>query len=181
MERLDVINKRLAEHYGVDTINGLPIWRIVWSHDQVEKRLMNVTDAGIHLITPEVREVPKYRHYIHNKWVLEKLVIVPEQQQAEICTPISYEPMFVFETNNGGFLPYKWEACAFVIDTVNAAMGKSSMHAKYVDPDSGKDPQAVRNERISNLEKDLFGNETEVGDALAHGEGVAGFHSKMVN
>lgn len=180
MEPLFVINKRLTDYYGADTFTNLPIWRIVWSHDQMEKRLMDVTDSGIHLLTPEIREVPKYRHYIHNKWILEKLVEVPEAQQKEICTSVSYEPMFVFETGNGGFLPYKWEAAKFVIDTVNAAMGKQSMYAEYTD----KETEENRQERIEKLQDELFGNETSTGDALAHGGGVGytgGKTSKLIH
>jgi hypothetical protein len=130
-----------------------------------------VTETGIQLLEPMVMEVPKYRSYIHNKWILEKLVVVPEQQQKELGSAISYEPIFVFETGDGGFLPYKWEAAKFVIDTVNAAQGKQSMHAQYVDPDIN-DAKEKQEERIDKLQQELFGNETDIGDALAHKQGV---------
>jgi hypothetical protein len=177
MESLSEINQRLEDYYGKDVIHGLPMYRIVWSHDQFEKRLMDITDGGIQLLTPEVRLVPKYRNYIHNKWVLENLVEVPEFQQKELGTKISYEPLFVFETKNGQFLPYKWEAAVFVIDTVRAARGHESLFPKYVEPE----PEQRAEDRVKKLEEELFGNETEVGDALAHKQGVAGFHSKMIN
>jgi len=183
MEPLAVINERLKEVYGKDVVNGLPIYRVVWSHDQMEKRLMSVTDSGIHLLEPEIREVPKYRHYINNKWVLENLVEVPPFQQKELGTPISYEPLFVFETNTGQFLPYKWEAIVFVINTVRAARGQESMYAKYVDPDN-QDPELRADERVKKLQDELFGNETEVGDALAHKQGVGytgGMSSKLIH
>lgn len=183
MESLEVINERLEEHYGKDVVNGLPIYRVVWSHDQFERRLMNVTDAGIELLTPQVRLVPKYRNYIRNKWVLENLVEVPEIQQKELGTPISYEPLFVFETKDGGFLPYKWEAIVFVIDTVRAARGHESMYPKYLDPDK-QDPEQRADERVKKLEEELFGNETETGDALTYHQGVGytgGKSSKLIH
>ncbi len=171
MESLKDINRRLIDYFGTEIVTGLAIWRIVWSHDQIEKRLMNVSPNGVTLLEPQIFEIPKYRHYIHNKWILENLVLVPEFQQKELGTAVSYEPIFVFETNQGGFLPYKWEAAKFVIDTVNAAKGKQSMHAQYVDPDQSQ-PEEKREERISQLQEELFGNETNTTDALAHGQGV---------
>jgi hypothetical protein len=172
MEALETINQRLADYYGTDVVNGLPIYRVVWSNDQFEQRLMHYTDAGVELLNPEMRQVPKYRNYIHNKWILENLTVVPEFQQKELGTPISYEPLFVFETNDGKFLPYKWEAIVFVIDTVRVARGEVSIYAKYVDTETS-------DERIDKLEQDLFGNETKTTDALAHKRGVG--YTKKVN
>lgn len=183
MEPLEDINQRLIDYYGKDIVTNLPIWRIVWSHDQIEKRLMNMTETGVELLESLILEVPKYRSYIHNKWILERLVEVPESQQKELGIAISYEPIFVFETGTGGFLPYKWEAVKFVIDSVLAAQGKQSMHAKYVDPDN-TDPIEKREERIEKLEKELFGNETTTGDALAHNQAVGytgGASSKLIH
>jgi hypothetical protein len=51
------------------------------------------------------------------------------------------------------------------------------MFAQYIDPDNDQ-PEEKREERLKKLQDDLFGNETSVGDALAHRQGVAGFRRK---
>lgn len=172
-ESIKSINQQLVDLYGIDTISGEPIWRIVFSEEQFEKRLMDVTDSGIILVQPEVRLVPKYRQWIQNKYVLERLVIIPEINSDELPTSrLSYEPIFTFETNSGQYLPPRLDAAKFIIDSVYAAMGKTSL-AKYKDPDSTQEDAIQHHkERIDKLQEELFGNETNIGDSLAHNEGV---------
>lgn len=174
LESIEVLGKRLVDHFGTEW-NGLPIWRIVWSEDQLEKRYATYEDyspEGIYLRSiTEWREVPKYRQWIHEKYVLERLVAVPDINISELTTKMSYEPIYVFMDKSGFPLPPKWEASKFIIDTVYAAMGKSSLGPKYVDPDKDS-PIERRNERISQLQEDLFGDETEVGDALRYKQGI---------
>lgn len=170
MERVEDINIRLREHFSV-AWNNLPIYRIVWSEDQFEKRFTNYTDSGIALLHPEVRLLPKYKQWIQNKYILERLTVVPEINRSELTEKISYEPIYVFEDKHSNPLPPKWEACKFVIDTLNAAVsGDGSLKVKYVDP-MISDPEHVQ-KRIENLQEELFGNETEVTDALKYREGV---------
>ena len=55
-----------------------------------------------------------------------------------------------------------------------SAQGKSSL-AKYKDPISGlsqDDYIEMKAQEIQCLQDELFGNETDTGDALAHGEAV---------
>lgn len=172
-EAIKSINQGLISLYGIDTISGEPIWRVVWSEDQIEKRRMNVTDSGIALLVPEVREVPKYRQWIKEKYVLERLTIVPEINADELpVSRLSYEPLWVFEDKNGNYLPPKLLVCKFVIDGVYAALGKSSM-AKYVDPDNNSEAAKLnREQRLFDLEREIFGNETSTTDALHQRRGV---------
>lgn len=175
-ESIESMNRYLADIYGIDTITGLPIWRIVWSEDQFEKRKIDTTESGILLPYPIVREVPKYRQWVQEKYVLERLVIVPEMNRDELpANKISYEPLFVFQGQNGKYLPPKMEVCELVIDTVMAAQGKGSL-AKYLDPASDeKDPAVARAKqraRVDEIVSDLFGNESDVGDSLAYHEGI---------
>jgi hypothetical protein len=178
-EPIDLINKQLVEHFGSDTVTGLPMWRIVFSEDQYEKRLGTYDDytpGGIYLRTvTEVREVPKYKQWIHERYVLENLVLVPVVNEKDLPTQkMSYEPLWVFQTGSGQYLPPKFEAAKLIIDTVYASMGKSSI-AKYKDPDAGLTIQECHERKvkeIDNLQKELFGNETLVGDALAHKQAV---------
>lgn len=175
-EPIEVLNERLVEYFGKDTNTNRPIWRIVWSDDQLEKQLLNYTPEGLELIHPQWYEVPRYKMIgVHSRYVLERYVIVPERHAHEMTVKLSYEPMWVFEDKNGFPLPPKWEACKHIIDTVYLAIGKE-VKAKYRDPDSGKSPKELigeEAERIKAIETDLFGNETPTGDALAHNEGVS--------
>lgn len=159
------INRQLIDHFGIDTSTGQPIWRVSWSDDQYEMRKTEFTKEGLQLLYPEVREMPKYT-YLPHKWVLEQLVVVPEQNRDELAgLKLSYEPLFAFQTDNGDALPPSFEAAKFIIDTVNAARGKSSLHKYKEDPDAARI-------RIDQLQEQLFGNENDITDALAYGEAI---------
>jgi hypothetical protein len=178
-ERIDSLNRQLADLYGIDTISGQAIWRIVWSEEQFEWRhgtYDDFTPSGLFIRqVTETRFVPKYRQWIRCKYVLERLVVIPETCLGDLpATKLSYEPMYPFETNSGMYLPPRLDAAQFVIETVLSAQGKSSL-AKYKDPVSGlntEDCIAMKEQEIATLQEELFGNETDVGDALAHGEAI---------
>lgn len=171
-ENIDTINNYLTNNYGSDAVTNQPIFRVVWSEDQFEKRMMDVTDEGIQLLTPQVRTVPKYRQWIHERYVLERLVLVPDYQREELAdSKISYEPIWVFTSIFDEYLPPKIDACKIVIDSLYAALGKKSLR-KYVD-DEAQHPVESRELRIKKLEEELFGNETPTTDALAYGTGVS--------
>lgn len=168
-ESIEAINQRLIDYFGIDTVTGLPIWRVVWSEDQLEKRKMDVTDSGLQLLFPEVREVPKYRQWIQEKYVLERLTVIPEVSANELPTSkLSYEPMFVFEDKNGNYLPPKTIVAKFVIDGVYSVMGKSSLH-KYVD--ESITPEA-KEKNFNDIYDYLYGDETSVSDSLGRKEGI---------
>lgn len=172
MELLKTINETLEHLFGSDFTSRLPLFRVVWSNDQYEKRLMDVTDTGIALLTPEIREVPKYSQWVKDRHVLERLVLVPDQNLRELAgIKTSYEPLFVFQNAyNGSYLPPRIDACKFVIDSLYAAMGKKSMR-KYVEPNA-EESEELRQQRVAKIFEELYGNETDVGDALKYREGV---------
>jgi hypothetical protein len=163
------INKQLQDHFGVDTDTTQPMWRVAWSNDQFEMRRDNVTAAGIHLIHPEVMNLPKYS-WIKSKWILERLVLVPETHQADLPgITKSYECMYAFEhKETGATIIPSFEACKFVVDLVYSAIGKSNM-AKYVDPDTAED---AREKRIAKLTEELFGDESGLLGRTITGEAV---------
>lgn len=176
-ETVETINKQLTDVYGMDTLSGLPIWRVVWSNDQTEKRLTEYTDSGMLLLFPEVRELPKYP-LDKDKYILERLVLVPDFQQNELpAQKMSYEPLWTFEDKNSNYLPPKFNACQFIIDLVYAAQGKSSM-AKYKNPED-TDP-SIAQKRIDEIENELFGDESGLMGGTKAGDTVAGFHSSKV-
>lgn len=171
-EPLNEINARLMDIYGIDTISGNPMFRVVWSEDQLEKRWTSYTDEGLQLLHPEVREYPKYRQWIHEKYILERLTIITEiKVEGAPVNRISYEPIWVFEDKHGNYLPPRIAVSRLVIDTLYASEGKQSL-ARYKDELVNENPEA-RKARLMELQTELFGNETEVGDALAYKEGVS--------
>lgn len=175
-EKIETINDLLETHFGIDTISGIPIWRVVWSEDQFEKRLVDTTPSGVLLLKPEVREVPKYRQWVQEKYVLERLVLVPDVDKETLPSQkVSYEPMWVFQDNKGNPLPPRFEYCQLIVDTVYAALGKSSL-AKYIHPGADEvEPEvaiAKQKARIDNVCQELFGDESGLDGSLVHGEGI---------
>jgi hypothetical protein len=145
----------------------------VLAGEQVEQRLMTHTDNGIELISPEVRQVRKYQHIKRDRYVLERLV--PVVGETDLVTKVSYEPAYTFEDRFGNYLPPRYDACKFVIEAIYSQIDKKGTHAKYKDENASKE---ARLKMIKSMEEELFGNETPVGDALAHKSGVTDFHEK---
>lgn len=166
------INEKLKRHFGVDTITGDPMWRVSWSNDQYEKRLTEYTPEGLQLLFPEVRELPKYQ-WCRDRWIIERLVLVPDVHVGELpAQKVSYECMQYFEHfKTGDAIRPSFEACKFIVDTVYAAMGKSSL-AKYVDEEA-KNPIEAREKRIQKLTDELFGDESDLLGRTITGEAVA--------
>lgn len=175
MESLEIINRRLVEIYGKFMGSEEPNYRVVFSEDQFEKRRTKHTDEGFELLFAEVRELPKYRQWIHNKYILERCIIVPEGVETDLIGLYSYEPVWVFEDKHGNPLPPVWMAIQLIISSIHANAA-NAVGVKYRDPAIDEaDPKIameVRDARLRALEESVFGNETNVGDALAYKEGV---------
>lgn len=171
-ETIDRLNERLRETYGVDTVTGHAIYRIVWSEDQFEKRLSDYTKEGLKLLTPQLVEVPKYRQWCKERYILERLSFVESNSENNQMTiaKLSYEPLWTFMDNQMNYLPPKWEVCQIVIDTVHAALYNDSSLAKY--KETNDDIAEEQRNSVAKIQDELFGNETEVGDALAHKEAI---------
>ena len=169
MESIDTLNQRLIDHFGMD-LAGRAMFRIVWANNETEKRLMDVTDSGLLLLSPQVREVKKYP-YLKNLYVLEHLVLIPEVNAKELpATRMSYEPIWAYRNGKNEALPPVWGPTKFLIDVMLAARGKGNL-AKYVDDEKNTTPEG-RDQRIKELQQELFGNETETGDAMHYKQGV---------
>jgi hypothetical protein len=178
-EPIDTLNQRLKDNFGVDTITGLPMYRIVFSEDQYENRYGtydDITPAGVYLRTvTEVRKVPKYKQWIHAKYVLERLTIIPQVSAEDLPdSQLSYEPLWVFEDRNGNYLPPKWEAAEFCVQAVIAAMHNTGGLAKYIDEEEGSQEAALESKkrRIATLENELFGDETGLLGTTISGESI---------
>lgn len=168
-EPLEVLNRRLEEIYG-KYLDGKPMFRVVWSEDQMEHRLMTTTKDGFQLLEPVIEEVPKYRQWVQEKYILEGLQEVPSFQQKEIGAKISYESIWVFEDKRGFPLPPIWSAIQLILETMRANI--EGRGAKYEDSlrelSDPKIAHEVKEQRLKKLEEELFGNETSLGDDLAH-------------
>jgi len=160
----------------------MPNYRVVWSEDQFEFRSTNYTDEGLELLHFETRKLPKYRQWIMEKWVLERLSEVPAINQGELNLALSYEPLWVFEDKSGFPLDPKWIVCKFVVDQVHKNIEEAGSYTKYKDPYAGlnsKDLLEKKDEELKEIEKELFGDETAIGDALAYDYGVGFTTSKI--
>src|ERR1035437_7701679 len=164
-ETIESINKKLLEEFGTEFGNS-PRFKVVFSEDEYEKRLTDFTDEGFELITPEVRLLPKYKQWVREKYILERLV--PIVGETDLTVKVSYEPCWVFQSPKGSYLPPFYDGCKLVIDSLMEKAGHKG-HARYKDPNITKEAKL---EQINKVELELFGNETSIGDALSSGSGV---------
>lgn len=167
------INLALERKYGKFDTTDKPLYRVVWSEDQIEKRLVSHNDNGFELLIPEVREVPKYRQWIKEKWLLEALTEVPVVNQNELpASALSYECVWVFEDKKGNYLPAHLEVCHIVIGQIRKNVA-GMFGVKYQDPELTPEGSIEeKQKRVAKLEEMLFGNETDVTDALRYKDGV---------
>lgn len=182
-EKIETINQFLRDNYGIDTDDSLPIFRVVWSEDQFEKREMKFTDSGVELLYPEVRMVRKYS-YLKDVYILERRVLVPEQNQKELCgLQKSYEPLYNFKQEDDTPIPPTIAGCQFVIDVVYAALGKKDL-SKYKDPMEGLTPAEayeLNKQRIDKIQEELFGDESSLGGETHNASGSAIIMPKEYN
>jgi hypothetical protein len=185
------INKQLIDFFGIDTDSTNAIWRIVWSDEQFEWRkgvYDDITPAGIYLRTvEEVRHVPKYRQWIHQKYVLERLVAVPEMNREELpASKTSYEPIWVFADKYDNFLPPRIDACQFIINTIYAAQYGTKNLKKFIDPEDTTEKYLDNKKKETDrLVEELFGDQSTLGGETV-GEGgsaiiVPSSYNKGVN
>ena len=166
MESLETINKRLFYSFGRFE-DGRPIWRVVWSDGQFEKRWVTHTPEGLELINPIVEEVPKYS-YIKHRYVLERLIpVLMNPALNELVTKTSYEPVWTFEDKNGNALPPIWEAVFLLIRTVQTNLESAGHNAPYKLPEEMGNTKEAQKFRADKLYAELFGDETTIGDSLA--------------
>jgi hypothetical protein len=164
------INNGLRDLFGIDTITGLPIFRISWVDEQFEIRLSKFTPSGVELLTPEMMNLPKYNNYPAHTYMLERLVIVPMINEHEMTEKLSYEPLWDFELGQYPTI----QACKFIIDTVLSAQAVNKMMidpnvhidrplAKYNDHPDGKSTEEyteIKKKRVEELHNQLFGDES---------------------
>lgn len=177
-EPIEVLNQRLQDNYGRFE-NGQPIWRIVFSEDQYEHRFgtfRKFDNSGNYLGEVTGFEyVPKYKQWLPQQYVLERLMPVPELNRKELTTALSYEPVWGFHDKHGKPLPPIWEATVLIIETV-LKKAAETVKAPYKDPkileSDPKIARDVRRAKIDKLVEQLFGNETDTTDAMMTKEAI---------
>ncbi len=171
MNEVERINHYLVGQYGY--FDGIrPKFRVVFSDDQHEKRWTSYTDTGIELLNPEVRELRKYP-YINGKYVLEHCLHVPPFVTTDLVDKFSYEPIWSFQDSKDNALPPNLDVCKLIIEQLHSQT-KKSIGAKYKDPEMVDPKMApeMQAARINKLKEELFGNDTDTGDALHYKEGI---------
>ena len=172
-EKIETINRQLVDQFGVDTVTGQPMWRVVWANNVLEKRLMTHTNGGIELLHPEVREVHKY-HNVKDRYILERLIGLDPIAEIEYAgAKMYYYPAWTFQDRFHRYLPPYFEGCKFVIDAYHAKEGKINIGALYNDPE--KDPETKRL-RVEALTEELFGEHP--GYTEKNSNTIIGFHPK---
>jgi len=171
-------NNQLIDDFGYFNFTKNPKFRLVWSHDELEKRLVTHTVEGLELLQPKVEERPKYRQWADNRWILEKLTEVPTGEDELTVHPTSYEPIWTFTDRKGEYLEPNYKAAKFIINTLLGQTTSSGNMAKY--RTSNEEERQARIREIDELEELLYGNESKVGDALARDSAV-GYGSRQRN
>jgi hypothetical protein len=166
-EPVVVLNKRLKDYYGL--LEGYPKFRVVWSTNEYERRLIRETPEGFILLTPVIKTLPKY-NYARDRYILEKITAVPDEFIDDVGSRLSYEPIWVFEDSYGNSLPPKWEAIVVIFKSVEEMSDPNRKPYKQ-DEKEGNTIEALE-EKAKVLQEQLYGNETPVTDALALGSGV---------
>lgn len=165
-EELSQFNKKLNDNYGY--FEGHPKFRLVWAPDVIEKRLTKHTKEGLELLTPVIVELPKYKQFIGDRYVLEMRSIIGDNPELAM-EQVNYEPFYTFEDRNREFLIPKWSAAKIIIEHMLMIAGVKNP-AKYNLSNEQEREALVK--RVDELEEALYGNETKVGDALAHDSAV---------
>ena len=170
MEEISAINKRLLDHYGKFE-DGRANLRVVWSDDQFEKRWVTHTSEGFLLVSPMIAEVPKYSYAPH-RYILERLIPVPNFMESDLVDKTSYEPVWTFQDNEGNPLPPIWEAIYLLVKQLYSNLDNFGKEARYKTPEGMGNTKEEILMRVEKLQEQLFGNESKVGDALAYDTAV---------
>lgn len=116
MEYYKIINRELVKKYGTDVAKR-PMYRIVQNTKSLTELRRGSVDhyAGrIYVGSVEgVHELPKYSYVKEDFWILEQLFYTTNP---ELVSKVSYEPLWIFKTDNDEYLAPNLKACVFVIE-----------------------------------------------------------------
>lgn len=162
LEPIEIINQRLIDHFGKFE-DGRANWRLIWSSDEREYRLSEYSLEGLQLSRPEMLFLPKYSLQ-KDRYILEYLQGI---NNPELTTKTSYEPLWTFEDKDGNPLPPIWDAIYLLINQVQINMLAAGRNPIIKQPyGMGNTPDELKM-RAESLQKELFGNENAITDALS--------------
>jgi hypothetical protein len=140
---VEKINKHLIENYGRTDKNEAR-FRLVWSEElfEVRKGPFNIYYGSIFVRTiNSPQQVRKY-NYIRERWILE--VSVPSQKQPlEVLHSDGYEPIYVFESADGQYLPPRLQVIKILMFNI---MHPDSSFLERKDFYEKQDQKALRKE-----------------------------------
>ena len=134
--QVETINGYLRQNFRV--LDGRPIYRLVWSDDQLEIRKGKFSDWYGKIFIREyeaVREIKKYWYIKPPCWVLEKLIFMANAEVlkdivSELVTAQNgtYEPVYSFKDAKDNPLPVDFEVVQFILQALHSP-------ARKVDPE----------------------------------------------
>jgi hypothetical protein len=164
---IEAINKTLADRYKV--FDGRPMFRLVWSEDQLEVRKGTFTDwYGQIMIRQEhmcVREVKKYWYFQAPCWVLEKLIFMHSQSALDdLCLELvtarngTYEPLYPFWHDGKKIhLPVVHDVVEYIIHAVhNPQKMTESDHRAIMEKEEKSEVEYFEAELENDARSDLF-------------------------
>lgn len=168
---IEAINRKLKERGR--SLDGRPILRIVFSDEQLEKRVGTFTDWYGHILIRQeykaLRECKKYG-YIAGKWVLERLTFL-DPNNAIVKDELvdarngTYEPLYVFQDKDQQPLPVNWriiEKMLWSMENYTPGRGNQSM-ADSAEDDEIRQEIAYFEEQIGPYQRSqLFADEAAV-------------------
>lgn len=172
-ERIETINKFLRNKYGIDTVSGQEMWKVMWSEDPeayqwIHDTYTDWTDSGIFIREVEETRFVKKWNYITERYILVNLQGIPYETQEQLNgLKTSYEPVWTFETPaTHQYLPPAADSCEFIIDTIYSKLGRAG-HAtrKYTDPRAGMDTEEqvkAERRRVDEIILELFGEDSGI-------------------
>lgn len=180
------LNKQLEKEYGLGfSENGLqrgagnrPLWRIVWSTEQTERRFGTYRDfiPGTNVLIREVQEIREVLKYpwVKPRWCLEKLMFAPCPDLPETMDKPHYELIYVFQNSKDEFVMPVWELTKFLIDNINYGAEEAARRNKYMTPEKW---EALMNEEDSKKEAQIYDEllqeSSHIASALGDGEGIS--------
>lgn len=106
-------------------LDGRPIYRIVWSADELEVRKGMFSEFYGHIFIRQytaVKQIKKYWNYTKPRWVFEKLVFIAgvqalKEMESELveCRNGTYEPIWSFIDSKDNPLPVVWEIVEYMV------------------------------------------------------------------
>ncbi len=163
---INLINQRLRDQFGSDVSSDKPIYRIVWSSDELEYRTGLFCDysPGTNILIRSVYEtrlVKKYNYINPPEYILECLM---PNQHDEIKAKLSYEPIWTFGEQHD----IVWRALELLIYTIR------NPHKPFTDEQLAtmeneeliKDAELIDKMLQENMRFDTFHSSVQDGDSI---------------